>query len=191
MCVSKHHGHPTNLPFLQINLNKEMSKVTLCPNINKLPGYCLPQREKALMPMTRAMHRVVIVCVAPSGALLPRVLTSPQTQSESPGTSWSPCCTWWTSGTSKYPPKTTQSMRGCPQQHADTSSAPAPKGTQQIHGLVDCLSHTREPVFKRAVVEGYREGSRDAGTCAVTTQLEWAWDLIPCLPKQCERGPHW
>lgn len=141
MCVSKHHGHPTNLPFLQINLNKEMSKVTLCPSINKLPCYCLSPEGKGINANDKsgvAMHRVVIVRVAPGGALLPRVLTSPQTQSEWPGTSWSPCCTWWTSGTSKYPPKTTQSMRGCPQQHADTSSAPAPKGTRQMHGLVDC-----------------------------------------------------
>lgn len=38
--------------------------------------------------------------------LPPRLLTSHQTQSGAHGTSWSPCCTWLTSGTSKYPQKT-------------------------------------------------------------------------------------
>ena len=37
-------------------------------------------------------------------------LTSHQTQSGSRGTSWSPCCTWLTSGTSKHPQKNNMSL---------------------------------------------------------------------------------
>lgn len=41
----------------------------------------------------------------------PSRLTSHQTRSGWRGTSWSPCCTWWTSGISKHPKKST-SARG-------------------------------------------------------------------------------
>ena len=52
--------------------------------------------------------------------------TSHQTQSGSRGTSWSPCCTWLTSGTSKYPQKSNMSL--CPHERLQR--------TQQFSGLL-------------------------------------------------------
>ena len=97
-----------------------MSQHQQCP-----PHPICLQRGKISNPESGiTMHRAAITCPVPSGVLLPLVLPSPQTQSEARGTSWSPCCTWWTSGTSKYP-QTTQSMRGRTQ-HTSTSTKPRP-----------------------------------------------------------------